>query len=255
MENNEQGIDLTAENDLASRFAELYIQVKDYESKLAKLVQIKEQISNDRFNELNKEYLDFINQSKPVLNDLEDLLSKKIKELSDKESVLDNEINLLDSQIDQEKKMLGAGAISKAEYENKLKPLDSSRKSLSSKKVSTSRRISTLRNAKEGTFKPGKGPILDWWPPWKTPEGPDGIPKFYKNPSIAVVLSFFWAGLGQIYNGQIGKGVIFIIAYVASALSMLMVIGFVTTPILWVWGMYDAYTSAGKVNAKIMART
>ena len=81
MENNEQGIDLTAENDLASRFAELYIQVKDYESKLAKLVQIKEQISNDRFNELNKEYLDFINQSKPVLNDLEDLLSKKIKEL------------------------------------------------------------------------------------------------------------------------------------------------------------------------------
>jgi TM2 domain-containing membrane protein YozV len=34
---------------------------------------------------------------------------------------------------------------------------------------------------------------------------PERLPKFYKNLSIAVVLSFFWPGLGQIYNGKIGK--------------------------------------------------
>jgi len=33
-------------------------------------------------------------------------------------------------------------------------------------------------------------------------------PKFYKNPSIATILSFFYMGLGQIYNGQIGKGIV-----------------------------------------------
>jgi TM2 domain-containing membrane protein YozV len=35
---------------------------------------------------------------------------------------------------------------------------------------------------------------------------PNQPPIFYKNPSIATILSFFWMGLGQIYNGQIGKG-------------------------------------------------
>jgi len=54
-------------------------------------------------------------------------------------------------------------------------------------------------------------------------------PKFYKNPSTATILSFFFMGLGQIYNGQIGKG----------------------TPILWIWGMVDANNSAKKINEKI----
>lgn len=78
-------------------------------------------------------------------------------------------------------------------------------------------------------------------------------PKFYKNPSISVVLSFLITGLGQIYNGQIGKGVIFIILWAISVLLMFVVIGFVTTPILWIWGMIDAYKSAQKINEKIAA--
>jgi len=51
-------------------------------------------------------------------------------------------------------------------------------------------------------------------------------PKFYKNPSIAVVLSFFWPGLGQIYNGEIGKGILFLIAAGVSAGLMWVLIGF-----------------------------
>ena len=76
-------------------------------------------------------------------------------------------------------------------------------------------------------------------------------PKFYKNPSIATILSFFFMGLGQIYNGQIGKGVIFIILYGISVALMWVVIGFVTTPILWIWGMVDANNSAKKINEKM----
>jgi TM2 domain-containing membrane protein YozV len=73
-------------------------------------------------------------------------------------------------------------------------------------------------------------------------------PKFYKNPSIATILSFFYMGLGQIYNGQIGKGIVFIILYGISVALMFVVIGFVTTPILWIWGMVDANNSAKKIN-------
>jgi len=73
-------------------------------------------------------------------------------------------------------------------------------------------------------------------------------PKFYKNPSTATILSFFFMGLGQIYNGQIGKGIIFIILYGISVALMWAVIGFVTTPILWIWGMVDANNSAKKIN-------
>jgi len=76
-------------------------------------------------------------------------------------------------------------------------------------------------------------------------------PKFYKNPSTATILSFFFMGLGQIYNGQIGKGIIFIILYGISVALMWVVIGFVTTPILWIWGMVDANNSAKKINEKI----
>jgi TM2 domain-containing membrane protein YozV len=60
-------------------------------------------------------------------------------------------------------------------------------------------------------------------------------------------------GLGQIYNGQIGKGIIFIILYVISWLLMFVLIGFITTPILWIWGMIDANRSAKKINEKIAA--
>ncbi|GAH45265.1 unnamed protein product [marine sediment metagenome] len=76
-------------------------------------------------------------------------------------------------------------------------------------------------------------------------------PKFYKNPSIATILSFFFMGLGQIYNGQIGKGVVFIILYGISVALIWVGVGFVTTPILWIWGMIDANNSAKKINENI----
>ena len=79
-------------------------------------------------------------------------------------------------------------------------------------------------------------------------------PKFYKNPSVATILSFFFMGLGQFYNGQIGKGIIFIILYGISCLLMFVIIGFITTPILWIWGMVDASISAKKVNEQIAAQ-
>jgi TM2 domain-containing membrane protein YozV len=72
-----------------------------------------------------------------------------------------------------------------------------------------------------------------------------------KSPGLAAVLSFFWAGLGQIYNGEISKGIILLVCYGVSCVLMAVVIGFITTPILWIYGMVDAYKTAEKFNASL----
>jgi TM2 domain-containing membrane protein YozV len=71
-----------------------------------------------------------------------------------------------------------------------------------------------------------------------------------KNPGVAAVLSFFITGLGQIYNGQIAKGVLFIVIQAINVLLMYVLIGFITCPIFWIWGMVDAYRTAEKINAR-----
>lgn len=78
-------------------------------------------------------------------------------------------------------------------------------------------------------------------------------PVFYKNPSVATILSFFFMGLGQLYNGQIAKGIIFMILYLLSLLLISVLIGIITTPICWIFGMVDANQSAKAVNAKLAA--
>ena len=69
-----------------------------------------------------------------------------------------------------------------------------------------------------------------------------------RNPGIAAVLSFFWTGVGQIYNGEIVKGIILILVQVVNAALMIVLIGFITYPIVWIWGMYDAYKVAERIN-------
>ena len=79
-------------------------------------------------------------------------------------------------------------------------------------------------------------------------------PPNYKNPGLAAVLSFFYMGLGQIYNGQIAKGIVFLVAYTVSWILMAALIGFITTPLLFFYGMYDAYKSAEKINYDVARR-
>jgi len=71
-----------------------------------------------------------------------------------------------------------------------------------------------------------------------------------KNPGVAAVLSFFFTGLGQIYNGQIAKGILFIVIQTINLLLMYVLIGFITSPLFWIWGMVDAYRSAERINAR-----
>ncbi|MGD0626042.1 MAG: hypothetical protein ABSB32_15150 [Thermodesulfobacteriota bacterium] len=75
-----------------------------------------------------------------------------------------------------------------------------------------------------------------------------------KSPAVAAILSFFFMGLGQAYNGEIAKAVVFLILYAISIFLMFFIIGFVTIPILWIWSIVDAYSSSQKINQVGAAR-
>lgn len=70
-----------------------------------------------------------------------------------------------------------------------------------------------------------------------------------KNPGLAAVISFFFPGIGQFYNGQFGKGVVFLVADLINLLLILALgLGFVTGLIVAVIAAWDAYRSAEAIN-------
>ena len=52
---------------------------------------------------------------------------------------------------------------------------------------------------------------------------------------VAAVLSFFCPGAGQVYNGDIGRGLLFFFGFV---LSIVTIIG---PPFVWIWSIVDAH--------------
>ena len=83
-----------------------------------------------------------------------------------------------------------------------------------------------------------------------------------KNPGLAAVLSVFFTGLGQIYNGQFLKALIFFIIYysiiaIAFASDLAtpelapsgIILGAIFAVPVWIWGIIDAYRSAEEINA------
>lgn len=79
---------------------------------------------------------------------------------------------------------------------------------------------------------------------------PYGPPVARKEPALSLLASFFLPGLGTILNGETGKGVGLLVGSFFAAMSMAIIIGFVIYPILWIWGMVDAYQGAQKFNAR-----
>jgi TM2 domain-containing membrane protein YozV len=73
-----------------------------------------------------------------------------------------------------------------------------------------------------------------------------------RSPGLAAVLSFLYPGLGQIYNGQIGKAILFIILGTIFVGLMFVGIGFILYPIMWIIGMVDAYNTAKNANDALL---
>ncbi|KAB1197155.1 MULTISPECIES: zinc ribbon domain-containing protein [Haloferax] len=64
------------------------------------------------------------------------------------------------------------------------------------------------------------------------------------NPFVAALLSAVFPGLGQIYNRELERGLVFIVATVFAAFSTLVFVGFLLFPAVWLFAIYDAYTRA-----------
>lgn len=90
----------------------------------------------------------------------------------------------------------------------------------------------------------------------KTPQGISG-----KEPWLAVNLSMFFPGLGQIYSKQIGKGLLFIVIYptlfilgawLIFSRSLLIpgVACLLIGVVVGIWNLFDAHACARKVNSQ-----
>ncbi|MFC6726436.1 zinc ribbon domain-containing protein [Halobium palmae] len=66
------------------------------------------------------------------------------------------------------------------------------------------------------------------------------------NPFVAAVASALVPGLGQLYNRQLTKGLVLLVAGFLAGLSMAVFVGFLLYPVVWVYAVYDAYTVAAR---------
>ena len=71
-----------------------------------------------------------------------------------------------------------------------------------------------------------------------------------KNPGLSLLASFFVPGLGSLVAGRFGWGAVIFAAYVVAWLSMFVLIGFLLVPVVWIWGMADAYLGAKSWNSR-----
>jgi len=70
----------------------------------------------------------------------------------------------------------------------------------------------------------------------------------HKEPVLALILSFFIPGMGQLYLGNNDRGLKLIICAVIAWILTAVCIGLFIYLGIWIYGMYDAYTSAEKIN-------
>lgn len=66
------------------------------------------------------------------------------------------------------------------------------------------------------------------------------------NPFVAAGLSVLLPGLGQLYNRELQKGIVVIVASLLAAASAIVAVGFVLYPAVWLYAIYDAYVVADR---------
>jgi|GEM_PF-2440594 len=233
---------LKGERDLAANYRRLFQSIADAEKKLANLNETRGDITTERYEALKDEYTSFLNTAKPKLDDILKEIDDKIEIwVKDDEKIVE-ELTETQKSIRQEDRLFEAGAISREEHQRKTAPLKSKSRELNSKHNKKQGQIRILIAAKNHQPPPAPPPGSHGG------DTPGTTSKFYKNPAHATVLSFFWMGLGQIYNDQMRKGIIFIILYSISSVLIFFGVGLITTPALWIWGMVDANKTAKTIN-------
>lgn len=71
----------------------------------------------------------------------------------------------------------------------------------------------------------------------------DAVRRARKRHSAPAILSFFIPGLGQLIKGEVLKGILFFVLSVVAWALVYVLVGFVLGPLVWLYQIYDAYTS------------
>jgi ribosomal protein L40E/TM2 domain-containing membrane protein YozV len=76
-------------------------------------------------------------------------------------------------------------------------------------------------------------------------------PRGHVNSGLAILLSFFWPGLGHVYLGDIMFGLFVMVMYtIVWGLAILTALICSPLPlILWIWAMYDSNNLAKRINS------
>ena len=69
-------------------------------------------------------------------------------------------------------------------------------------------------------------------------------------PWLAATLSLL-CGLGQLYNGQVTKGLVLMALGAASLVSLQLPLGKILAPIVWIYAIVDAYLVARRTNMAV----
>lgn len=68
--------------------------------------------------------------------------------------------------------------------------------------------------------------------------------RMYPNAGVAALASAFIPGVGQIYNGEMGKGIGLVVAFLLSWALSVIFIGFLLLPFVYGYAIYDAAHTA-----------
>ena len=102
-------------------------------------------------------------------------------------------------------------------------------------------------NEEEPRFCSGCGARMDGMAPPLYAGSPSPL-RPLKNQMTAGLCSTFLPGLGQVYNGQTGKG---FLVFLLTLLGLIILV--IPGLVVWIYGMYDAYNVAGKMNTGELA--
>lgn len=69
-----------------------------------------------------------------------------------------------------------------------------------------------------------------------------------KSPGVALLISFLICGGGQMYNGQVGKGIGMLLGFIFTV--WLFGLGL----LFWIWSLIDAYSTAKQMNLRYQQR-
>jgi TM2 domain-containing membrane protein YozV len=74
-----------------------------------------------------------------------------------------------------------------------------------------------------------------------------------RNPLVAVLLSALFPGLGHVYAREVEMGLFFAVSFLLSLFSILVFVGFLLVPAIWIYAAYDAAKAAQRRDDELSA--